>query len=557
MQQSCKQCAGAYEVTEDDMAFYDKVSPVFGGKKYAVPPPTLCPPCRHLRRMIWRNERHLYNRPCELCNKIKISIFAPESPYHTYCHGCWWSDAWDPFSFGREYDVNRSFAENIDGFLKTVPLMMLYQTGVNENCDYTNFFGPDSRNCYLIFNSGRDEDCAYSRGLLGSKSCLDITIGSNDQYCYECVNASNCYRVFYSQNVSQCSDGAFLFNCQNCKRCFGCTNLVQKENYVWNKPCTPQEFDALMGGLHSSSFVTESYEKFTDLKRISIHRENYNINAEDCSGDYLTSCKNCHDAYEMTGSEDCRHILCSKLTKDSQDLFGFGYDSELLYDCVGVGLSTHVAFSWLCTSTPDCFYCFQCANVKNCFGCVALRQKEYCIFNTQYTKEDYEKKVGAIIQSMGPQWGEFVPSTLSPFAYNETIAQEFLPTTEKDAVSIGFRWNTDSSPAPSASKIISAKSLPDSLESIPDDVLNWAIECESTRRAFKLTKQELDFYRLMRLPVPRAHPDERHRRRMALRNPCKLWDRPCAKCGKKIQTTYSPDRPETVYCEECYLKEVY
>ena len=124
--------------------------------------------------------------------------------------------------------------------------------------------------------------------------------------------------------------------------------------------------------------------------------------------------------------------------------------------------------------------------------------------------------------------------------------------------------------ASSAAKVISAVQLPDSIVDVPDDILNWAIECEATKRPFKIIKQELEFYRKMRLPVPRFHPDERHRRRMALRNPRKLWQRQCQKCQKDIQTTYAPDRPavrgseepsgsrgEIVYCEECYLKAVY
>jgi len=99
--------------------------------------------------------------------------------------------------------------------------------------------------------------------------------------------------------------------------------------------------------------------------------------------------------------------------------------------------------------------------------------------------------------------------------------------------------------------------LPDSIDDIPDDVVNWAIECEVTKRPFRIIKQELDFYRKMKLPIPHFHPDERHRRRMAIRNPRKLWKRECGKCGKEIQTSYSPERSEKVYCEECYLAEVY
>jgi hypothetical protein len=110
---------------------------------------------------------------------------------------------------------------------------------------------------------------------------------------------------------------------------------------------------------------------------------------------------------------------------------------------------------------------------------------------------------------------------------------------------------------PKVSRVIPAVKLPDAIDDVPDDILNWAIECEATKRPFRIIKQELDFYRKMKLPIPHLHPDERHRRRMALRNPRKLWKRPCMKCGKEMETTYAPERPEIVYCENCYLKEVY
>jgi len=106
-------------------------------------------------------------------------------------------------------------------------------------------------------------------------------------------------------------------------------------------------------------------------------------------------------------------------------------------------------------------------------------------------------------------------------------------------------------------KTIPAEKLPALIKDIPDDILNWAIECEETKKPFKILKQELAFYRKMNLPIPHFHPDERHKRRMASRNPRKLWKRECGKCGLEIETTYAPEKPEKVYCEKCYLKEVY
>ena len=155
------------------------------------------------------------------------------------------------------------------------------------------------------------------------------------------------------------------------------------------------------------------------------------------------------------------------------------------------------------------------------------------------------------------EYGQFSPASSAPFAYNETTAQEYFPLTKEDALRAGFPWSDRADDVPEAKRVIPAAKLPGDIADIPDDILHWAMECEATKRPFKIIKQELDFYRQLRLPVPSLHPDERHKRRMALRNPRKLWDRTCAKCKKPITTSYPPSRPEIVYCEECYLAAVY
>lgn len=478
---------------------------------------------------------------------------------HTFCRDCLYGDGWDAMTYGRQYDFTKDFHTNFLGLLRATPVMMLFQSGINENCEYINFAGTECRNCYLIFNSGRDEDCYYSRGLIESKDCMDMLICSGDQLCYECVNCSESYRLLFSQNCAQCQDSAFLFNCRRCKNCFGCTNLVQKEHYLFNKPCTPEEYQTAMAQLHSSACIARSTEALQNMRLSCIHRATNNIQTEDCTGDYLTSCKNCKDSHEAKGAEDCKWLMCAKLCKDSYDLFGYGYDSELLYENVGVGMGVSSAFSFSSSAIFNSHYCFYCENVQNCFACVSLHHKKYCILNTQYSQEDYEALVPKIIAAMRKdgQWGEYLPASESTFAYNETVAQEYLPLSEEDVRKRGWRWKAGDAAPPPATRIIPAAQLPDGIDAIPDDILNWAVLCEATGKPFKVIKQELDFYRKMRLPVPHLHPDERHRRRMALKNPMKLWRRECGKCGKGMETTYAPERPEIVYCEECYLKAVY
>ena len=99
--------------------------------------------------------------------------------------------------------------------------------------------------------------------------------------------------------------------------------------------------------------------------------------------------------------------------------------------------STKVYFTYDCRSNcENLFYCISCKGCKNLFFCNGLVNKEYCILNTQYTKEAYELLAGQIIQGMMQtgEWGEFLPPKLSPFGYNETVAQERYPLTKEEAL---------------------------------------------------------------------------------------------------------------------------
>ncbi|MEI7513567.1 MAG: hypothetical protein WCJ74_03030 [bacterium] len=222
---------------------------------------------------------------------------------------------------------------------------------------------------------------------------------------------------------------------------------------------------------------------------------------------------------------------------------------------------------WHC---HDCLYSIECHNSGYLFGCVGLNQKKYCILNKQYAKEQYEELVPKIIEHMQKtgEWGEFFPPALSPFGYNETVANEYFPLTKEEVMERNakmdssvqkFNWSDYEPPAPTAQKIITPemmKNLPSDISKIPDDVLSWALTCEISGKLFTLQKSELEFYRKMNLPIPHRHPDIRHADRMKLRNPRKLWNRICSQCGTPIQTTYSPERPEKILCENCYVNTV-
>ena len=120
-------------------------------------------------------------------------------------------------------------------------------------------------------------------------------------------------------------------------------------------------------------------------------------------------------------------------------------------------------------------------------------------------------------------------------------------------MALGANWNDYEPPIKNT---FSDYQISDDIRDTGDDILGKILKCDISGKAYRIIPMELEFYRKMGLPIPRRAPLQRHRDRLALRAPRKLWTRNCAKCSKEIKTVYSSERPEIVYCERCYQQEI-
>ena len=111
-----------------------------------------------------------------------------------------------------------------------------------------------------------------------------------------------------------------------------------------------------------------------------------------------------------------------------------------------------------------------------------------------------------------------------------------------------------------------AEDLPDHIGGVNDNIINEIIACPNNgseltlcTEAYRITKEELSFLKHHNITLPRYCPNCRHYYRLQQRNPLKLWHRKCMHpdCNNEFETSYSPDRPEIIYCEKCYQQEVY
>ena len=164
-------------------------------------------------------------------------------------------------------------------------------------------------------------------------------------------------------------------------------------------------------------------------------------------------------------------------------------------------------------------------------------------------------------------YGQFFPPELAPFGFNETLGYDYFPITKDWALHKGFKWQ-DKTTGTYGKETIKEKGMPETIGEVAEDILNEVLVCKDCKKNFRITKSELDFYKRMNLPLPHKDFECRHQDRMKKRNPRKLWHRSCMceqknhlhgaqKCENEFETSYSPDRPEMVYCETCYQQEVY
>jgi hypothetical protein len=552
--------------------------------------------------MIWRNERSLYKRKCDKCNKDIITIYPAKIPLNIYCRDCWWSDKWEVLKYGMEISFNKPFLHQLRDLIQKVP----WTATMNSNCvdsDYCNW-ARNFKNCYLVYRGHDSENCLYSSGVAYDKDCLDIFVTKKSELCYETLDCVSCYKLFFGSNCENCTFSFFLDDCKNCSNCFACVGLRNKQYHIFNQPYSKENYFKELGNFDLSNFqnLVSLEVKFREFDFKFPKKFQTSLKTINSLGNYLVSTKDCQYCYDSTYVENGKFLFyVVDNAKDSYDSTFTGVNVELCYEmlsCIG----TNNKFSIFIMDSHDILYSFNCHASSNLFGCVGLRNKQYCILNKQYSKEEYEELVPKIIKHMNDmpyvdkkgriyKYGEFFPPELSPFAYNETIAQEYFPLTKEQAIEQGYSWKD---PEPRHYTItMTYDQLPDHIKDVPDSITEEIIGCsheekcnEQCTQAFKIIPDELQFLRKMNLPLPRLCPNCRHYQRLKQRNPLKLWHRKCMCAGQKsemrneklgtgyayentiahfhgnepcqneFETSYAPERPEIVYCEQCYNAEV-
>ncbi len=582
-QKTCQNCKATFVISPTDAAFHAKIG---------VPPPTFCPDCRTARRINFRNVRSLYHRKCDLCGIAIITMYHVDDPVPVYCNPCWHGDGWEASTYAQEIDWSRPFFEQWHELYQKVPRFALWKIGNLVNSEYTNY-SVNSKDCYLAYSIVDNENIRYSENVDRSRAIMDSLYLKDSESCYENIDCTKNYDSLYCMESRDCIGSAFLFDCVNCQNCFMSANLRNRQYVFRGEQLTKESYaERIKDELNGSHTKIEALRsEFQSVVKNAIHRYAQIFNSPGATGNNVINSKNVRNGFSVYEAEDIANsmrVLAN--TKEVMDGYGIA-QGELIYESVATSFGVYRnSFCFFNDATKDVQYSALCRNGSDLFGCVGIKGKQYCILNKQYSKEEYETLMPKVIAHMNAnpyvtprgityRHGEFYPFEFSPFAYNETLAYDNRPIPQQEAVERGYQWKLPEKRSYNITK--QSDELPDAIDDVADIIIDEVIACghagtcdDQCTYAFRIAPEDVQFYRMKKIPLPRLCPNCRHYARLKKRAPTKLWHRICmcdpavrsnsavhahhptGKCSNEFETSYAPEGPETIYCEQCYQAEV-
>jgi hypothetical protein len=577
----CQNCKSDFVIEPADFDFYEKMK---------VPSPTFCPSCRFQRRAASRDERKFFKVKDAFTGKEIFSLWPEKGGKKVISQEEWYGDNWDPIDYGVDCDFSKPFLQQIKDLYKEVPIFNLNVESM-VNSPYSGN-ATALKNCYLCFNSNYSEDCMYSTAVDWSKDSVDDSHINHSERCYESFWLENCYQCYFSIICSESRNLWFCRSCMGCSDCFGCMGLRKSSYCIFNKQYTKEDYfeELKKMNLNTTSGLLEARNKARNFWfncPIKFTQGLKNLNS---TGSYVTNCKNVNDSYLVRESENLRYCqyMLNPGNKDCYDTTIWGRNTQLSYEtCVSGGEAYNLKFCSNCwPACRDSEYCIDLFSSSNCFGCVGLKKKEYCILNKQYTKEEYFELVEKIKEHMDDvpykdkqglvyKYGEFFPIEFFLLGYNNTIAMQHFPISKEDAEKKGYLWIEIEKGNYNITKKVG--DLPDSINEVSQDIIKEVIECDKCKSPYRIVEAELNFLQRENLPLPHICHDCRYERRIADRLKTTLYNRECMcagesditgkyhntashihksnPCGEKLKTGYAPDGKEIIYCEQCYQQE--
>lgn len=398
------------------------------------------------------------------------------------------------------YNADQWFFEQFAQLFMDTPIPGFHHFSGTENCAYANHIS-NTKNGYLSFHAtGECENVYYSISTkIWSKNIFNSAMAwIHSENIYRSIGVIKSYNIFYSKYIKDSANLWFCTNCIGCEECLLCDGLQNKKYHIRNQELSQEVYS------HEKEKILAQKDKFLSAYA-QLNRMAHNRNSDNCTGNFITDSQGVENGYfshfvnqgknvVFWGHEDgLTNAFSSFLVSGGRDYYGvcaIGWDTENAYCSIWLRKCSHIYYSYF---LEWCSFCLWCVWLKN---------KQFCIFNTQYSKEDRHAKVDEIFGNMEKQgilW-QFFPASINPFYYNDTAAALFDDKDEHTAKEEWFLWRNTPMQATAVPNNVIENHKGDFDESICDAVLK-----DRDGNMFTIQKGEYLFLRKHGLPLPDIH----------------------------------------------------
>lgn len=142
--------------------------------------------------------------------------------------------------------------------------------------------------------------------------------------------------------------------------------------------------------------MATALEDYQALKRRFPRQGTENVNCDNCDWtDRMVNSVNCYWCFDGSDIQESMYSFSEWKVVGCVDTLW----NALCERCYEVSDSIESTDCSFCQYIAQCYnmqYCFDCGSSHDCFGCCDLSNKEFCIFNIQYTEEEYHAKVAEL-----------------------------------------------------------------------------------------------------------------------------------------------------------------
>lgn len=527
-------------------------------KKFNMPPSEYHPETKtKLFGSTWAAFSWWWNKDALTGEKVLTHVH-PYSPFKVISDDEWYKQ--DFISYGRDYDPNRSFFDQLHDLACEVPFSAWKNFEKPINSIARVSFGDEDS--YFVVAS-RSRRTAYTENVLDIEDSLEAVISNNIYRSHSVLHSQRISDSYCVRESYDCMKSWFVFDCRDCENCFGAWNKRHKK-YLWfNEQLSKEEWEKRFEQVDTTSYKEmNAYRKkfYEAIASEAIWPSAFMVKCENSTGEYITNCVDCVRAWGSDGSKNEFHCKWGQM--GSEDNFqGVCPGSNNCFMSSAAISSSRAHFSYFVTRCQDVEYCIECYDCESCFGCTNLRRKKFCIFNKQYSEEEYWKKVDEIKCAMldRREYGRYMDGRFNyvprDSSNGRTLYEDFadvelahlnIPEYKHDLNGAFGDW--------SGKDFHSISELPDSVNDI--DVTTFsktAFRCEEIDRPYTYALLELRLNKQLKTPMSRKHFIQRITDLWMELNVDAFHGGICAKCNDEVEYAKNRVFPNRkVYCLKCY-----